>query len=101
MTLQAVENFYGDKGYPYIFKALSIIEDNFEFYIKDKRKLSIKCQSDISDFELYIHHVGTEYAAFCVSYREEKGETPIEKHFRKEYDVYKYIQELFGVEISN
>ncbi len=102
MTLQEVENYYGKDSYSYIFEALSIIEDTFDFYIngnKDKY-LNIFGKSEYRD-TLYIKNALLGEYTFIVSFKDVKGIDSEEKVFKNEEEVYQYIQELFGVQISH
>ena len=105
MTLQEVENYYGEDSYPYVFEALSIIEDCFEFYIKgnNKKQLWVECKSDISDATFTISYRGAvDNHYYDMIFRSnDKDNEEIRKYCNTEYEAYKYIQELFGVEITH
>lgn len=103
MTLQEIENYYGNDSYSYIFEALSIIEDTFDFYINcisDKKYLNISGKSEYGDI-LYIKNTLLGDYTFIVSFKDNKGINNEEKVFKNEIETYKYIQNLFGVQISN
>lgn len=103
MTLQEVENYYRKDSYSYIFEALSIIEDIFDFCINNKsdnKYLNISCKSEYGDI-LYIRNALIGDYTFIVSFKDAEGIDSEEKVFRDEIGVYKYIQNLFGLQISN